>query len=427
MPKEQDKTRKSGEVISELESSGIRLGNRALLIALCFLLCLVACTNSAANATNANAPQTPTLVQKASVPQSDTEEPANLVIVVDSSGSMAARVVARPKIDIAKEVLGKLIEEIPVSMQTGLRAYGHRVKRDCRDTELLVPVGAVEREVFRQRVESMRPLGQTPISYSLLQAAEDLKSKTGKKAIILLSDGKETCGGDPCAVSRELKKANIDFRIHVVGFDITESRAQAQLHCIAESTGGTYFDAKDASQLLSSLLSAVKATTKANIGGQGRLVTTSKDFAGEELKWYIDVFPAGSNQILLSISDSQEPKELPPGKYDLRYLTPVRPEVWMRGVEIRGGQDTRVEIPQFGRLQVNVRDPRGQEVPMYCYVFRAGEEQQVASINYSDHILDLPAGLYDLRFQNIGLPVVRRNGIVIKAGRQTNVEATVNK
>lgn len=355
------------------------------------------------------------------------QEPESLLIVVDSSGSMAARVGTRTKIEIAKEVLGKLIEEIPASTQIGLRAYGHRSKRDCRDTESLVPIGAVEREVFRQRVESMRPLGQTPISYSLLQAAEDLKSKTGKKAIILLSDGKETCGGDPCAVAQELKKANIDFRIHVVGFDITESRAEDQLRCIARSTGGNYLDARDAGQLLASLQRAVQAANMPGVGVPGRLITSSKDIAGEQLKWSIEVFRTGSNRLLLTISDSLQPKTLPPGRYDLKYVTPIRPAVWMRGIEIKAGQDTLVEIPQFGRLYVNVRDPRGREVPMYCYVFRAGEQKQVASINYADHTLDLPAGVYDLRFQNIGLPVVRRNRIMIIAGEQTTVEATVNK
>jgi von Willebrand factor type A domain len=198
-----------------------------------------------------------------------SQEQLNVIIVMDSSGSMAARMENKTKMDVAKEVLSNLVSQLPPNAQTGLRAYGHRSKKDCQDTELLVPVAPLQPDFFRQTVQTLRPLGQTPISYSLIQAADDLKDKNGKKVVILISDGEETCGGDPCATATAFKEKGIDLQIHVVGFDIDTQKARKQLTCIAQATGGSYFDAKNSSQLLGSLQTAVETSS---CGGGNNLI-----------------------------------------------------------------------------------------------------------------------------------------------------------
>lgn len=80
-------------------------------------------------------------------------------------------------------------------------------------------------------------------------AAEQLKFTERKATVILVSDGEETCPADPCALGEELEKPGIDFTAHVVGFDLPEGQARAQLQCLAKKTGGRYVEAGNAAEL----------------------------------------------------------------------------------------------------------------------------------------------------------------------------------
>jgi Mg-chelatase subunit ChlD len=435
--------------------------------------------------------------------QPEAQGPVNVVFVLDDSGSMAQRISGKSKIDIAKEVLGTLAGQIPPDVQVGLRVYGHRVKSDCKDTELLLPISAMRPDEFRQSFQNLKPLGQTPISYSLGQAAEDLKGKAGKKVIILISDGEETCAGDPCSVAAELKKADIEFRVNVVGFNIDTAAANKQLSCIAQTSGGLYFDAKNADQLLASLKSMVKASAEGGrlvskvhdsegkevstylviyrageqeifqditdssvpvslppgkydlkywgkslpkdifrrdveiqkgrdtiieIGGNGRLVTSSRDSMDNQLFWYVDLYTPGGNELVLNGLRSGQPNDVPPGKYDLKFWSGSLPTVWKRDVEIKPGQETRVDVDDFGRLRVSVRNQSGNEVNMYVEVRRSGEEGPYLVSFLSDkHTQELPPGRYDLRFWQLDVSDVLRRGVEIRSSQETSVEATASK
>lgn len=84
-------------------------------------------------------------------------------------------------------------------------------------------------------------------------AAEHLQSSERKATVILVSDGEETCNADPCALGAELEKLGVDFTAHVVGFDLPQGKARAQLQCLAKSTGGRYVEARDAAELNNAL------------------------------------------------------------------------------------------------------------------------------------------------------------------------------
>ena len=90
-------------------------------------------------------------------------------------------------------------------------------------------------------------------------AAELLKYTERKASVILVSDGIETCGLDPCAVAEELEKLGVDLTVHTVGFGLDDQGAVAQLKCLAEKTGGTYTTAENASELEAALTKTVEA------------------------------------------------------------------------------------------------------------------------------------------------------------------------
>lgn len=184
------------------------------------------------------------------------QQATNIVFILDASGSMWGQIDGTPKIDTAKEVLIDRINDLPDSSSVGLMVFGHREDKDCADIEMVIPLGPRGAAEAKAKIDPIRPKGKTPISASLRQAAEAVKGSEGDKTIILVSDGKETCEGDPAAVVSELKKLGIQFRVHVIGFAVTSEERQ-QLEQIAEAGGGQYYSAENADQFKVSVKKAV--------------------------------------------------------------------------------------------------------------------------------------------------------------------------
>lgn len=181
------------------------------------------------------------------------------ILILDASGSMWGQVDGQTKITAARKAVDSILSKWKTTDRLGLMAYGHRTKGDCKDIELVVPVGDFDANKIRSAVRALNPKGKTPMADSLRAAAQALRSTENKATVILVSDGIETCSPDPCAVASELKKAGVQFTAHVIGFDVTDPAAKSQLQCIARATGGVYLDARNASGLENALGRAVEA------------------------------------------------------------------------------------------------------------------------------------------------------------------------
>lgn len=235
----------------------------------------------------------------------NAQRPATM-LVLDASGSMWGQIDGKPKIAIAREAVGAMLDGWNGG-DLGLMAYGHNRKGDCNDIEVLQPVGADTAGGIRKRVNALNPMGMTPITESVRRAATQLRFTEHKATVILVSDGEETCNADPCALGKELEAAGVDFTAHVVGFDIQKgSKAHQQLQCLAAITGGRYVDAKDAGELNRALQSVAKAPAappakpKAieNLKpAKGCMLYAADNFKGESLligdKGYEDEMPPG--------------------------------------------------------------------------------------------------------------------------------------
>jgi Ca-activated chloride channel family protein len=186
-------------------------------------------------------------------PGTAQEGATDTMIILDGSGSMWGVAGGQTKIASARSAVHTLLESWPPARKLGLMVYGHRRKGDCTDIETVAPVGAIDAAAIGKAVDDLSPKGKTPIADSLLKAASDLKSTESAATILLISDGIETCGGDPCAVAKALKESGVNFTAHVVGFDVTDPAAKAQLQCIADVSGGIYRDAADADGLKDAL------------------------------------------------------------------------------------------------------------------------------------------------------------------------------
>lgn len=178
------------------------------------------------------------------------------MIVLDASGSMWGQIGGRSKIEIARETLGTVLKSVPDGTELGLMVYGHREKGSCSDIELAVPPGAGTQNAITAFVNGLNPKGKTPLTQSVEQAADILKYTEDKATVVLVTDGLETCEADPCALASALESKGVDFTTHVVGFGLTAEEGK-QVACLAENTGGKYFQAADAAQLVAALTETV--------------------------------------------------------------------------------------------------------------------------------------------------------------------------
>jgi hypothetical protein len=196
-------------------------------------------------------------------------------IILDASGSMLQRMDGRPKIDVARDVLIALVNnELPPGALLALRVFGNRETDSCR-TDLELALQPLDHAVATQLLEGITAinLARTPIADSLRLVAEDLAAATGPRIIVLVTDGEETCGGDPEQVIRDLRAQGYDVRVNIVGFDVADPALQETFQQWANLGGGLYFNAANANELGNAVTQAVRPSYRI-VDGAGNVVAT---------------------------------------------------------------------------------------------------------------------------------------------------------
>jgi hypothetical protein len=244
--------------------------------------------------------------------QDDPPVQTNLAIVLDMSGSMWNYLGEAYRMDIAKQAIIDLSQQIPADVNVSLWVYGHRLPQDdpaasCEDIEQVIALDVIDVTQFEAAVSQLTAIGYTPIAESLQRAAKTLpKTDDQRNIIVLLSDGEETCGGDPCAVAEFLYGSHTNLSINTIGFAADEATRQ-QLQCIADVAGGEYYDAQDAEALQEALFKAAEAIT-------GRVYV--QDDQGNAVPY--NVYDADGN---LLYTNRALTTELPPGDYTIEIIT----------------------------------------------------------------------------------------------------------
>ena len=242
------------------------------------------------------------------------------MIVLDVSNSMWGQIDGVAKIEIAREALGSLLDELPDGGRTGLMVYGHRREGDCSDVELVAPLTPLDRAALKAAAAKVKPKGKTPITEALRQAATNLGVADRPSRLILVSDGIETCSGDPCALAAELARAGVDFKAHVIGFDIASRADQAKIACIASLTGGSYTNARDAAELAEALKkSAASVSQEAPAAKLPELTLTAIDGAtGKPIEGPVSWTVSGRESeavVAAGLTGGTVSLPLPPGAY----------------------------------------------------------------------------------------------------------------
>jgi hypothetical protein len=223
-------------------------------------------------------------------------------IVVDASKSMWGQIDGQSKMEIAKTTLEEVSYWLPEDLDLALRAYGNTSssdKNNCADSSLLVPFGERNREYVRHAIAGLRPTGQTPIAYALNQAAGDFGSLQSDRTLVLVSDGIESCGGDPVTAAYALRQQGIV--VHLIGFGLGNAADEdaASLQAVANASGGRYVTAGSAEELKAALAETV-ATSFSVYRGSTEVASGSLGSAG------VMLLPEGDYRVQLHSSPPVE-------------------------------------------------------------------------------------------------------------------------
>jgi Ca-activated chloride channel family protein len=173
----------------------------------------------------------------------------DVMIVFDASGSMAGNVdsgiaTTIPRIDEVRKALGQVLATVTHNRRVGLITYGPGPYQQCNVELNLRPEPNAAKRIMHD-VNELNPAGKTPLTEAVEQAAEVLDYREKPGVVVLLTDGEETCGGEPCQIGKKLHKDAFDLTVHVISFrfkNIYWAGQQTVLDtkCLAESNGGLY-------------------------------------------------------------------------------------------------------------------------------------------------------------------------------------------
>jgi hypothetical protein len=203
-----------------------------------------------------------------------TQASGAVELILDASGSMLQKLGATRRIDIAKQTLTKLTSStIPAGTPFALRVFGREV--DSCQTDLDVPLGPLAPATVGPRIAALTAKNgaKTPIGASLAKVADDLKTAKGEKLVVLITDGEETCGGDPAAEIEKLRKAGIGTRVSIVGFALDDQKLAATFRRWSDLGAGAFFDAKDAAGLDKALTDSLRPGFEV-VNAQGQVIAS---------------------------------------------------------------------------------------------------------------------------------------------------------
>ncbi|MCX2739857.1 vWA domain-containing protein [Pontibacter anaerobius] len=342
-----------------------------------------------------------------------------ILFLLDASGSMMAKWENSDRMAVAKNLLSHLVDSLDryENVEVALRAYGHqygRERNDCKDTKLEVPFGENNAEAIKKELKAIVPRGNTPITYSLQQAAGDFPEDRSRNVVILITDGLESCGGDPCATSEALQKKRIFLRPFVIGIGI-EPEQEQQLNCI-----GQYFNAADIKTFETVLTEIVTQTlSKTTVSVElldeegrpretGVNMTFVNTLTGEAEYDYVHFLDDKGKTDVLDV-DALLPYHL---------LVNTTPPVLERNLKIKPGKHNviKVKAPQ-GELYLRQDGPSPYRI-LNTIVRPAGSDKtlNVQTFGYKHKYL---AGKYDLEI--LTMPRIIMRNVEVKQGETNTI------
>ncbi|ALJ01064.1 von willebrand factor type a [Rufibacter tibetensis] len=351
--------------------------------------------------------------------QAPAPKKTRILFLLDASGSMQAKWENSQRWDVAKRMLARMADSLDsyANLEIALRAYGHLSPanlKNCKDTKLEVPFAAHNAGNIKKRLQVITPKGNTPITYSLEQSANDFpQDPNARNVIIIITDGLESCGGDPCATSQALQKKRVFLKPFIIGLGDDPGYAQ-QFGCM-----GQYYNASDIKtfqQVLDNVISIAlkKTTVSVELTDEaGRPVETNVNLTfmnsvtGQPEYNFVHYLDASGKPDMLEIDALLS--------YNL--VVNTLPAVQLKNLNIKPGQHNvfRVKAPQ-GYLYLRQDAPTGYG-SVTALVREKGEQNLLQTQRFPSQQKYL-TGTYEVEL--LTLPRIRKT-VTIRQGQATEV------
>lgn len=325
-----------------------------------------------------------------------------ILFILDASGSMIEKWEGKTRMEVAKETLTGLMDSLKKQskVEIALRVYGHQFDKklnNCKDTKLEVPFKNNNHEEIKQKLSKIKPKGTTLISYTLEQCAKDFPYQpNSRNIVILLTDGIESCGGDPCKLSHELSKKKIFLKPFIIGMGANIDFSKA-FNCM-----GTYYDAQSVTNFKSTLQSIVKQSITPTFVKINLLDEDNKPIETNVNLTFINTFTEEAEIELVHYLDEK-------GNPDAIRIDPILsyqiivntiPKVIKNNVQIESGANNIINIkcPQgtlsirndykeYKNLQALIRLAGKPEI---IHIQKTGLKEKYLTGNYDIELLTLP-------------------------------------
>lgn len=343
-----------------------------------------------------------------------------ILFIFDDSYSMYAPWNSNVKIDVAKKVMADFLDSLKniPNLEIALRCYGHQTffhpNRDCEDTKLEVPFAPAKTnyQKIKDVIKKLEPKGTTPIAYSLGKATDDFTPCNNcRNIIILITDGIEECGGNPCSVSLEMQKKGIFLRPFVIGIGLDVQFADV-FGCM-----GKFYDVSNEANfkdvLFLVLTEAISRTTV-----EVDLLDINKKPTETDVN--MTFYEAGTKKVvynyLHTLNHAGRPDTIilnPDIKYDL--LVHTLPPIGKTNISIEKGKHNIISLdaPQ-GFLKVEMLPPYPDKFPKYL-IRKTGHHQTLDVVDVQQQ-QKLIVGQYDVEILTLPRIIIQKNDV-----RQSNI------
>jgi Ca-activated chloride channel family protein len=345
-----------------------------------------------------------------------------ILFVFDASKSMIAKHQNTSRMDGAKELFYKFIDSLSrdKSLQFALRMYGHTVKYppgNCKDSKLIVPFSPNNIALIKQKVSEAKPTGITPIEHSMTEAANDFKDNKTNNIVILITDGIEECGGDPCKARQKLMEKGIVFKPFIIGIGLSPEQIKT-FECV-----GTFYD-YDNSSTFSNISNIIqqqklnKTTAQVNL-----LDNTSKPKESNVNMTFYDVNRKEYKYNLIHTLNYQEnPDTLLLDDYPTyKVIAHTIPETESKEIKLSTGKHTIIPIdaPQGSLTVKRSEGAYNFNEKVKCIVRRANDMTtlNVQPLNTTEKYI---TGNYDLEI--LTLPRIQINQSTIEQSKLKSID-----
>jgi Ca-activated chloride channel family protein len=346
-----------------------------------------------------------------------------ILFVLDASGSMKGEWNGTPKFDLAKKILNSTIDSVSRTNQKvefALRVFGEQSPRsanNCKDTKLEVPFSKGNALEISEKLRQLHPQGQTPIEFTLIQSLDDFpKDSTAINAIILITDGNETCDGNFCDLTSGFEEKRIALRPFIVGLGLNDS-LKKKFECL-----GSFYDVQNEDMLSSTMkivISRVLNPTSCQINLLDAYGNPSE--TNVEMTLYDHNTKVVRYHFIHTLNSKGIPDTLtldPKYAYDLEVHS--IPEIFKKEIRLVPGTHNIIaaEVP-MGTLDVRLETSGNGFQSLPCIVRKAGEGEIlfVQDVNTSQRYL---TGNYDLEI--LTLPETMIKNISIEEGKTNTIK-----